>query len=168
VWRVEKSSGAMLGLNVFFLLVLYGDIVVQFAAGYVCNGVLVVERERVVARYLRYGLAGDLVVAVVESVAVGSDGYAINYFKVVVVFKFFRMFQMDEYYLRAFDLNRGVKTVYVIGKQAITIFVLAHTIGIIFYWIDYTLVMGSFCEDDRQCICGLMQFVGCYHRPILR
>jgi hypothetical protein len=37
---------------------------------------------------------------------------------------------------------------YVVFKQVVTIFVIAHTMGIIFYAIDYSLTKTSMCIDD--------------------
>jgi hypothetical protein len=42
------------------------------------------------------------------------------------------------------------KAIYVIGKQLVTIFNIAHTIGIVFYAIDYALTLGPACQETPK------------------
>ena len=62
---------------------------------------------------------------------------------------------MDDLYMRRLSVNINGKTLYVIGKQFITVFILSHTIGVIFYLIDFALVndniAGVICEGNNSC-----------------
>jgi hypothetical protein len=69
-----------------------------------------------------------------------------NYVKLVVVFKFIRMLELNELYMRRLAVNRTVKVLYVIGKQIITLFILSHTIGLFFYLIDIELINSPMCS----------------------
>ena len=54
----------------------------------------------------------------------------------------------------------AVRTIYVVGKQFLTIFILSHTIGVIFYIIDFTLVNEPICQNDNSRKKNLIKFVG--------
>ena len=62
---------------------------------------------------------------------------------------------MDDLYMRRLSVSINGKTLYVIGKQFITVFILSHTIGVIFYLIDFALVndniAGVICEGNNSC-----------------
>jgi len=50
------------------------------------------------------------------------------------------MLEFDDFYMRKLSVSVSGKVLYVIGKQFVTIFILSHTIGVIFYMIDLALV----------------------------
>jgi hypothetical protein len=52
--------------------------------------------------------------------------------------------------MRRLSTSLNAKAVYVIGKQIITIFVIAHTLGIIFYAIDYALTQDPACQNNNS------------------
>jgi hypothetical protein len=66
----------------------------------------------------------------------------------VVVIKFLRVFDLDRFFMRALSTTLNKKAVYVIGKQLVTIFLIAHTFGIIFYAMDYAYTLSPMCIDN--------------------
>lgn len=122
------------------------DIGVQLRTGFLYRGVIVTDRARVVNRYLHYYIVLDVVLVVILVATLISESYAMNYVKLVVVFKFIRMFELNELYMRRLAVSRKGKVLFVIGKQIITIFILAHIIGLIFYIIDFGLVNSPVCQ----------------------
>jgi len=54
----------------------------------------------------------------------------------------------------------AVRTIYIVGKQFLTIFILSHTIGVIFYIIDLTLVNQPICQNDSSRKATLIKFAG--------
>lgn len=138
----------MLTFNAFFILVFIGDIYVQLNSGYITKGAIILDRYRVVNRYLHYTLYFDLVLIAVLFSAIVSQVYALNYAKLFVVLKFLRMFEFDELILRKLSTDVAIHTTYVISKQLVTIYLLSHTIGIIFYLIDFALLSNPICSPN--------------------
>ena len=50
------------------------------------------------------------------------------------------MLEFNDLYTRKLIVSKVRTALYVIGKQFITVFILSHTIGVIFYLIDFALV----------------------------
>ena len=50
--------------------------------------------------------------------------------------KFLRLFEIDDYFLRRFNVKRIKKTLYVIFKLSVLVAVISHAFGVIFYIID--------------------------------
>jgi hypothetical protein len=88
--------------------------------------------------------------------------------KIIVVIKLFRMFDMDGFYMRKLGTKPNWKVMYVIAKQMITIFVLSHTVGLIFYVIDYALVNDPICQDNNSCNPVIIEYAGCIRQLPIR
>ena len=133
------------------LMVLYIDIIVQFRAGYLNRGMIILERERVIARYLRVRFFLDLLMVLLITLGIALDTFVMNYLKIVIILSFRRILEIDQFYLRSLSLHRKSKTAYVIFKQIVIIFVLSHIEGVIFYWIDFAMLKSSMCLDNPDC-----------------
>lgn len=146
------ASTAMLVVDVLGIIIFILDIVLQFNAGYISRGAVIVDRIRVVDRYLHYFFYFDVVIVVILFVALVSQNYYLNFVKLILIFKFLRMLQMDELVMRKLSMSTrlAARTIYIVGKQILTIFVLSHTIGVIFYIIDFTLVNESICQENNS------------------
>jgi len=120
--------------------------VVQLNTGYLNRGVIVMEKKRAISRYLHYYFLFDLILVIFIAVALISQYFYLNYFKLMVVFKFVRMFEIDDIFMRKLAIHLNGKVTYVIIKQIITIFNLSHTIGLIFYLIDLALTNDPICQ----------------------
>lgn len=68
----------------------------------------------------------------------------------VIVIKFLRIFEIDRLFMRGLSTTLNKKAVYVIGKQLVIIFLISHTLGIIFYAMDYAYTLTSMCIDNPQ------------------
>ena len=147
-WASELSSLPMLIINVIALLIFAVDIAVQLNAGYISRGAVILERRKVVSRYLHYYFYADIAIIVIELAALVSQNYYVNFAKLVVVWKFARLFEMDELVMRKLSLSTrlGALTSYVVLKQFLTIFMLSHTIGVGFYLVDLALVNSPVCQ----------------------
>lgn len=104
------------------------------------------EKKRAISRYLHYYFLFDLILVIFIAVALISQYFYLNYFKLMVVFKFVRMFEIDDIFMRKLAIHLNGKVTYVIIKQIITIFNLSHTIGLIFYLIDLALTNDPICQ----------------------
>jgi hypothetical protein len=136
------------GMNAFCIVVMIGDIGVQLVTGFIFRGMVILNKERVIRRYIYRYLVIDIILIVCMSVTMFGDFLTYKILKSVVVFKFLRMFEIDVLYLRKISTKFSIKILYVVFKQVVTIFVIAHTMGIIFYAIDYSLTKTSMCIDD--------------------
>ena len=83
-------------------------------------------------------------------IALVSRAFEINYLKILVFYKFVRMFQIDTIFLRKLSVHRNNKALYIICKQIITIFILSHIIGLIFYLIDLSLLNSPACQQNSS------------------
>jgi hypothetical protein len=75
--------------------------------------------------------------------------YELNYAKLWLINKLGRLSQIDNYFLRKFNIYRRTKTTYVILKLAVIIFLLSHVVGLIFYLIDYNLCVTNKYYDQE-------------------
>ncbi len=124
------------------------DIGVQLATGFIFRGMVILNKERVIRRYIYRYLVMDVILIVCMSVTMFGDFLMYKILKSVVIVKFLRMFEIDVLYLRKISTKFTLKIFYVIFKQVVTIFIIAHTIGIIFYAMDYSLTQSAMCIDD--------------------
>jgi hypothetical protein len=131
-------------------LVLVGDMVVQFRVGYLFRGVVVLDRARVVSRYLHSFFLVDCLLVILLLVNYLSKVYWLNYPKLALLIKFARIFQVDQLYLRRLGVQQTARILYVIGKQILTIYILSHSIGLIFYLIDFALLQDPICSGSNS------------------
>lgn len=149
-WQAALSSPAFITLNVFFILVFIGDIYVQFNTGYITNSAIILDRARVTYRYTHYYFYFDVLVVVIFTISVIIRVLNFNYAKLIIFYKFMRLFEFNVIYLRKLATNVVARTAFEISKQFVTIFVLSHIIGLIFYVIDFTLTNYPICEGNNQ------------------
>jgi hypothetical protein len=149
-WSSELSSVAMLALDVLFILVFVVDVSVQFNTGYITRGAIILDRSRVINRYLHYYFYFDLLLLIVLFVALASRNYYLNYPKLLIIFKFMRMLQINGIIDRKLSTKVAAKTTYIVVKQLLTIFILSHSIGLIFWLISNSLINNTtVCSGDN-------------------
>lgn len=136
------------------------DIGIQLKTGYIYRGVIILDRRRVVNRYVRSYLLIDVLLIVIIIAAMVSEERMINIAKLIIIAKFIRMFQIDELYMRKLSTAVNTKILYVISKQLVTLFILAHTIGLFFYGIDLALTNDPICINNNSCKRFIMKYVG--------
>ena len=110
---------------------------------------IVTDRKRIVARYLRQGLIIDVVTVLILIVSPASGALWTNWLKLWLILKLIRLSEIDDFYMRKFNIYRKSKTVYVIFKQIMLIFVLSHIVGLIFYAMDYQFLASGYYPPDR-------------------
>ena len=91
----------------------------------------------------------------------------INIAKLIIIAKFMRMFQIDELYMRRLATAVNTKILYVVSKQLVTLFILAHTIGLFFYGIDLALTNDPICINDNSRKLFIMKYVGYIHQLLI-
>jgi len=56
----------------------------------------------------------DMVVLLILTISIQVNDYIINYFKIVIILNFRRIYEIDKFYLRALSLHRKTKTAFVL------------------------------------------------------
>lgn len=98
---------------------------------------IILDEKRVTARYLAYGFFLDIIALIIVIICPATGVFTLNYLKFWLLFKLIRLSEIDDFYLRRFNINRVGKALYVIFKMIVIIFLLSHLVGLIFYAMDY-------------------------------
>lgn len=117
----------------------------QINTGYITNSAIILDRIRVKDRYTHYYFYFDLLVIIILAISVIIRVELFNYAKLIIFYKFVRMLEFNQIYLRRLATNVVARTVFQISKQFVTIFILSHIIGLIFYVIDFALTNDPIC-----------------------
>lgn len=149
-WHEDQTSPAIIALNVIFLIIFIADIYVQLNTGYITNSAVILDRRRVRQRYTHYYIYLDILQIIIFFCSIVARNLGLMYAKLVIVLKFMRMFEFDEIIIRKFSTDVALKTIYIISKQLVTVFVLSHTIGILFYLFDYNLLDQPVCAGSNS------------------
>lgn len=157
----------VIAINIFCILVFVVDIGIQLKTGYIYRGIIILDRRRVVNRYVRSYLLVDVILIVIIIAAMVSEDRVINIAKLIIIAKFIRMFQIDELYMRRLSTAVNTKILYVVSKQLVTLFILAHTIGLFFYGIDLALTNDPICINNNSCKTFLIKYVGSTHLQLI-
>ena len=115
----------VLVLSAFYTAVLVGDIFIQFTCGYITNSAIILNRRRVVHRYTHYYFYFDLILVLLIILSLTVQVYGINWGKILIMFKFLRMFEMDSIMSRKVSTKVKARLLYEISKQFITVYVLS-------------------------------------------
>ena len=134
-----------------YIGVFIGDIYVQFNAGYITNSAIILNHKRVKYRYTHYYFYLDLILILAIVVTLSVQTYYLNYAKIIIVYKFLRMFEIDAIIIRKVSTWLQVRLVYEISKNFVTLYVLAHLWGIGFYIIDNYLLNQPICVNNPSC-----------------
>ena len=148
-WESELASSTLMGIDGVLIAVLVADIVAKFLIGFLRNGVIVTNKQRVVSHYMHFLFFTDTALVAVLVVALVTRGYDWNYFKVVVLFKLARVLEIDAIVMRVLATRAMLRVLFVMTKQVINILVFAHTIGVFFYMLDSYLLTTSVCAGDN-------------------
>lgn len=148
VWIDELHSPAYLTIDAIAVLVLIGDILVCLNCGYLYRGMIVMSRPRIVNHYLRRLFLLDLTFVIIVVLCPASGNYYLNFAKLLIFTKVFRLFEIDDFYLRSLNLRRKSKAVYVIFKLIVIIFALSHLIGLIFFAMDEHFLNSGYYAPD--------------------
>ncbi len=111
---------------------------IQLNSGFLTRGMIIMDRTRVLKRYLRYFFGPDVLCVLILIVTPLSGSIDMNYLKLIfMAYKLTRLSMIDDYFLRKFNVYRNRKTIYVIFKLIFIILLLSHILGLVFYAIDF-------------------------------
>lgn len=101
------------------------------------------ERKRAIKNYIRGMFIIDLAYVIILIVCLVSGSFAANNAKYLCLTKVVRLFEIDDYFLRRFNVKRFKKTIYTILKLVVIIVVISHAIGVLFYVLDYYIYING-------------------------
>lgn len=129
---------------------LIGDIIAKFNIGFINNGVIVTNKQRVISRYKRILVFTDSTLVIILILSLVNKSYYWNYFKIIVIFKFVRILEIDTIMMRILAVHSFLKVLFVMFKQIITILIYAHIIGVFYFMIDNYLLTTSVCSGENS------------------
>lgn len=104
------------------------------------------QRKRAIKNYIRGIFIIDLAYLIVLVICLGSGSFSANNGKYICLTKVVRLFEIDDYFLRRFNVKRIKKTIYTILKLVFTIVIISHAIGVLFYVLDYYIYINGIFE----------------------
>jgi hypothetical protein len=129
----------LISFDVITILIFGFDILICLNCGYLYRGMIIMDLKRITSYYLRYFVIIDVISLLVIVICPISGYYYLNFSKLWLICKVSRLFQIDNFYLRKLNIHKRWKALYVIFKLIVIIFLLSHTVGLIFYAIDHYL-----------------------------
>ena len=91
-WEDELGSASAIFFDCFFIIVFILDMLFQLNSGFLYRGMIIMDKERAIGRYLRNSFLIDSLLIIFLVVALASQNYNMNYPKLIVIAKFIRMF----------------------------------------------------------------------------
>lgn len=136
-WRSELKSEVVTVVNWISIIILIGDIFVQFEVGFIRRGMIVTNRFRVIDRYMRFYIFGDIGLIAILMLSAGTRHYTFHYFKMLILIKVLRVKEINSLIARMLLIHKFSRLVYAIARQLVLTILFAHIIGISFYMIDH-------------------------------
>ena len=88
----------------------------------------------------------DLIYVLLIILCLITKSFYLNNSKYLCLTKVVRLWAIDDYFMRRFNVKRIKKTLYTIFKLCIIIVILAHAIGVLFYVLDYYIYTNNIFE----------------------
>ena len=149
-WKAELTTIPVIIWDSLTVIIFLLDIFLCLNCGYLYRGMIITDRKRIVARYLRRSFIIDFISFLIILICPLSQTLWTNWFKLWLGLKLIRISEIDDFYMRRFNIHRKSKAVYVIFKQVVLIFVLSHIVGLIFYAMDYYYLTSGYYPPDRN------------------
>jgi hypothetical protein len=122
--------------------------------GYFTEGVLVMDRKRILTNYLKNHFLIDIPTILILFLCVVTQAYSLNYAKLYMILKLYSLNCIDRIYQRKLQTKRLRKTIYIIARLLVIVMLLSHIMGLIFYALDnYLYTNGIYAP---QCISSVM------------
>lgn len=148
VWTDELSSPTYIVLDFLTCVIFLADIFVCLNCGFLYRGMIILDDIRITRKYFAYNFFIDTLSLIIVVICPASGVYVLNYLKLFLLLKMLRLSDIDDFFLRRFNINRIGKALYVIFKMVVIIFLLSHFLGLIFYAMDYYYLMNDVYPPD--------------------
>lgn len=134
--------------NYLALVILCGDVYLMLNKGYYTEGILIMDRKRILTNFLKRHFLIDIPSIIILFLCIVTQNYGLNYAKIYLVLKLYTLNKIDQIYQRKLQTKRLRKTVYVITRLLLIVLLLSHVMGLIFYAMDYYfLTSGIFAPE---------------------
>ena len=137
------------------MFVLFSDIVVQMSTGYYKEGILIMDKIKIVKHYLTKYFLIDLVGALIVTIAFLTGSMVLNYFKVLFYFKILTLSKIDGIYQKMLIFYLRWNIIYLVFRQILIVIISTHYIGVIFFWVDYTVYSTNYYGPSTPARCWI-------------
>lgn len=129
--------------NWFALIVFIVDIFLMLNKGYFSEGILIMDRKRILSNYLKYHFLIDSLTVLILFLCLVTKSYALNWAKLWLILKLYSLSKIDQIYQRKLQVHRLRKTIYVIARLLLIVLLLSHVMGLFFYSLDYYIYING-------------------------
>lgn len=136
VWLAELQSTITYFLNVLFILILTVDMFIQLNTGYYSEGILIMDKLRIVKQYFKKEFVIDFVSLVMVAACFFSQNMTLNYVKILFYSKVVSLRRIDQLHQKMLIFYIKWNMVYLMLRQIIMVILTTHYLGVIFFAID--------------------------------
>lgn len=112
------------------------------------DGILILDRKRILSRYIKYLLIIDIPCIVIIFLTLTAKNFGINYAKFYFLTKLIEMNSLDYVIQRKLQIHRYLKAIYLILRILWIVMWISNVIGLIFYLMDYYILNNGIYPPD--------------------
>jgi hypothetical protein len=127
----------------FAIIVMCVDMFLMLNKGYFSEGILIMDRKRILSNYLKYHFIIDFLTILILFLCLVTQSYGLNWAKLWMVAKLYSLSKIDKIYQRKLQVHRVRKTIYVITRLLLIVLLLSHVMGLFFYALDYYIYING-------------------------
>ena len=148
VWNGQMHLKGTVAINWIFLIVYLCDMVINLNSGYYVDGILILDRKRILSRYIKSLMIVDLLAILVIFLTLVMSSFEVSYAKMFLLIKLFGMKSLDYIIQRKLQIHRYWKAAYLICRILWIVMLISNFIGLIFYSIDYYILTNGIYQPD--------------------
>lgn len=143
IWEQELKFNLTYTLSWIFLAVYVADIFITLNTGYYMDGILILDRKRIISRYIKTLFLIDIPVILIIFFSITIKSFGINYAKFYILLKMIQMNRIDYVIQRKLQIYRTTKAIYLILRILWIVMWISNIMGLIFYVIDYYILVNG-------------------------
>ena len=142
VW--DDQLRLMYGTNIFFLLLLFVDLLISPLKAIFLYGHLIVNHSIIIKTYLYYDLWVDLISLISVVIPYLYGDYIFNYTKLFFVIKMNSLYKIEQLFKNQFQTNSKFYTAYSIARIIMVMIIISHFIGIYLIMKELASIQSTF------------------------
>ena len=115
------------------------------------DGILILDRKRIISRYIKTLFLIDIPVILIIFFCITIKSFGINYAKFYILLKMIQMNRIDYVIQRKLQIYRTTKAIYLILRILWIVMWISNVMGLIFYVIDYYILVNGIYEPECRC-----------------
>lgn len=143
LWGEEMQFTLTYTLSWIFLGVYVADIIITLNMGYYVDGILILDRKRIISRYAKTFFFIDIPVILIIFFSITIKAFRINYAKFYLLLKLIQLNNIDYIIQRKLQIYRTLKAIYLILRILWIVMWISNIMGLIFYVMDYYILMNG-------------------------